>query len=241
MPFPLNVRLDALIACQRQCCLCHERKHTRMQCHHIIQEADNGPDIFENCIPLCPDCHAEVLAFNPKHPFGGTPYHPEELKRRRDDWYAAVNRTSIDLATQLHRSPAQYPHSKPSRGSVSFNYSHYDGFYRLGEGNCEFLTHWTKSSNWDIQCFRDNTNVSIALPPKNIRLQDIIDASLLHFASRIQRPQVGQFAVFENHRGRYAAVKILKIEDDTRNQPEDLLVFDYWILEDGSDDFSKIV
>lgn len=240
MPFPLSIRLDALIACQRQCCLCHERKHTRMQCHHIVPEASGGPDSYENCIPLCPDCHAEVLAFNPKHPFGATPYHAEELKRRRDDWYTVVQRRAQDLAINLHRSPSAYPHSRTGSGNVSFNYSHHDGFYRLGEGNHEFLTHWTKSSDSNIQCYRDGTNVSVALAPKDVTLRDLKDASLLHFGSRVQRPQLGQFAVLENHAGRYAAIKILRIQDDTRGHPEDLLVFDYWILEDGSDDFSRV-
>jgi len=46
--------------------------------------------------------------------------------------------------------------------------------------------------------------------------------------------------VLENHCGRYAAIKIMKIQDDTRGASEDLLVFDYWILEDGGDDFSRI-
>ncbi len=212
-----------------------------MQCHHIVPEAEGGPDTFDNCIPVCPDCHAEVMAFNSKHPFGGTPYHPQELKRRRDDWYALVERRSKDLAIDLHRHPLNYPHNNAVRGNASFNYSHYDGFYRLGEGNYEFLTHWTKSSDSSIYCYRDGSNVSVALAPKNIRLQDITDASLLHFDSRVQTVQLGQFAVFENHCNRYAAVKILKIEDDTRGHPEDVLVFDYWILADGSDDFSTIV
>jgi hypothetical protein len=240
MAFPLNVRLDALIACQRQCCLCHERKHTRMQCHHIIQEADGGPNIFENCIPLCPDCHAEVLAFNPKHPIG-TPYYPEELKRRRDDWYTNVKRSSHELATNLHRGPSTYPHNKLSRGQASFDYSNYNGFYRLGEGNYEFLTRWTKGSDTTIYCYRDSTNLSIALAPKDSRLQDITDASLLDFSSRVRSPELGRFVVLENHCGRYAAIKIVKIQDDSRGHAADFLVFDYWILEDGSDDFSKIV
>src|SRR5204863_4912147 len=129
VPFPLSVRLEALIVCQRHCCLCHQRKHTRLTCHHIVPEADKGPDTFDNCIPLCPDCHAEVMAFNPKHPSGSTPYHPEELRRRRDDWYASIKRRSQDLATDLQRSPLNYPNSRSLRGTVSFNYSHYDGFY----------------------------------------------------------------------------------------------------------------
>ena len=161
MPFPQSIRIEALLACQRHCCLCHERKHTRLQCHHIVQSADGGADSFDNCIPLCPDCHSEVRAFNPRHPVGATPYHPAELLRRRDDWYAAVRRRSQDLATNLHPSPSAYPASTGTRGRASFNYSHFDGFYRLGEGNYEFLTHWTKSSDWDIQCYRDGTNISV--------------------------------------------------------------------------------
>jgi hypothetical protein len=240
MQFPAKVRLNALIACQRQCCLCHERKHTRIQCHHIIPEADNGPGTFDNCIPLCPDCHAEVMAFNAKHPFGGTPYSIEELKRRRDDWYAAVRRRSEDLDINLHRSPLNYPHSTGLQGRVAFNYSHFDGFHRLGVGHQEFLTHWVKSSNMNIQCCRDGTNVAVALPPKNTELRDIREASLLHFGSRVQRPQLGQYVVFENHEGRYAAARIVTIQDDTRGHSEDLLVIDYWILEDGSDDFASL-
>jgi len=211
-----------------------------MQCHHIIQEADGGPDSLDNCLPLCPDCHAEVQAYNPRHPSGGTPYHSIELTRRRDDWYMIVKRKSQELATNLHHCSASYPHCKLMRGTVQFNYSHYNGFYRLGEGSYEFLTHWTKSSDTNIQCYRDGTNISIALPAKDIRLQEIRDASLLHYSSRVQRPQLGQFVVFENHNSRYAAAKILKIHDVTRGHSEDLLSFEYWILDDDTDDFSNI-
>jgi len=208
-------------------------------CHHIVHDADGGPNDFNNCIPLCPDCHAEVTAYNPRHLFGVTPYYPEELRRRRDDWYAVIKRRSNELAATLHRRPANYPHSISIHGTAAFNYSHFDGFYRLGEGNCEFLTRWTKGSDRSIHCYSDGTNVSVALAPKNALLQEITEAGRLHFGSRVQSPQLGQFAVFENHMCRYAAVKILKIQDNTRADAEDLLVFEYWILEDGSVDFSS--
>jgi hypothetical protein len=179
------------------------------------------------------------MAFSPKHPFGATPYHPSELKRRRDDWYATVARRSQDLATNLHHTPLNYPHSKLPRGTASFNYSHHDGFYRLGEGNYEFLSHWSKASDSSIHCYRDGTNVSVALAPKGTALNQITEASLLHFDSRVQTPQRNQIVVLENHVGRYAAIRIIKIQDDSRNDPEDLLVFDYWILQDGGEDFSS--
>ena len=241
MPFPAVVRLEALIACQRQCCLCNERKHTRMQCHHIIQEADGGPDTFENCIPLCPDCHAEVQAFNPRHPFGGTPYHPSELKRRRDDWYAAVGERSKALAADLHRSPLRYPVSPALRGQAAFDYTHHDGFYRLGKGNSEFLTHWSRADDDSIHCYSDETNISIALVRKGGVLQDVKNASLLHYGSRVQTPLLNQIVVLENHAARYAAIKIIKIRDSSRQDDEDQLVFDYWILEDGTEDFSLVL
>jgi hypothetical protein len=240
MPFSQSTRLEALIACQRYCCLCHHRKHTRIQCHHIVPEAAGGPDTYDNCIPLCPDCHAEVKAFNPQHPVGSTPYHREELIRRRDDWYGVISRRSNDLADRLHRAPGKYPHSAALFGRIAFNYSNHDGFCRLGEGNCEFLTHWTKASDTTIHCFTDGTNVDLALAPRGSGLRELSDASLLDFSSRNRTPQIGQFLVFENHAARYAAAKVVAIQDDTRASVEDSLVFDYWILEDGSDDFSAI-
>lgn len=76
--------------------------------------------------------------------------------------------------------------------------------------------------------------------PKDVQLRDIKDASLLDFTSRVRSPQIGQIVIFENHQTRYAAAQIRGIQDDTRNDRVDRLVFDYWILDDGSDDFSTI-
>ena len=240
MPFPLDVRLQALVACQRYCCLCHERKHTRLQCHHILPEADGGPDTFENCIPLCPDCHTEVMAFNPRHLSGSTPYHRDELIRRRDDWYAVVARRSHDLATHLHRTPTQYPSNTAMSGRAALDYSSHDGFFRLGSGSCEFLTHWSKADDTSIYCYSDSTNLVLAVAPMGTELSAISDASLLDFTSRVRTPRIGQLVVFENHASRYAAARIAKIEDDTRGASRDWLEFDFWILESGGDDFSQM-
>lgn len=240
MPFPLRVRLEALIACQRHCCLCHQRKHTRLQCHHIVPEADGGPDTSENCIPLCPDCHAEVLAFNPRHPVGATPYRAEELIRRRDDWYAVVARRSHDLAAPLHRKPAQYPANQAMAGRAAFDYSNHDGFFRIGAGNCEFLTHWSKAGSTSVHCYSDGTNLVLAVAPTGTKLSALSDASLLDFTSRVRTPTLEQIVVFENHASRYAAARIATIEDNTRGASRDWLEFDFWILDDGTDDFSRV-
>jgi hypothetical protein len=101
MPFPQSVREEALVACERRCCLCHRLKHTKMECHHIIPGADGGDDTFDNCIPLCLECHGEVCAYNPMHPVG-TQYSVKELKRRRDAWYAKVKTSPTVQRDERH-------------------------------------------------------------------------------------------------------------------------------------------
>ena len=60
-----------------------------MELHHITQRSDGGGDTFDNCIPLCFDCHAEVKAYNPRHP-KGRQFTETELKAHRDNWYQKV-------------------------------------------------------------------------------------------------------------------------------------------------------
>ena len=87
MSFPKGVADKALIACGRHCCICHEFCGTKMNLHHIKQVAGGGEDTFDNCIPLCFDCHSDVGSYNPNHPLGRK-YSEAELKGHRDNWYA---------------------------------------------------------------------------------------------------------------------------------------------------------
>jgi hypothetical protein len=90
MPFPDAVKERALLACKRRCCLCEEHVHTLVECHHVVQEKDGGDNSFDNCIPLCLNCHGKVASYNPGHPIGNQ-YRPSELKKRRNDFYAKMN------------------------------------------------------------------------------------------------------------------------------------------------------
>ncbi len=89
MGFGKTVTEDALVACGRHCCVCHKFCGTKIELHHIIQTKDDGEDTFDNCIPLCFDCHADVKSYNPKHP-KGKKFTESELKRHRDNWYKKV-------------------------------------------------------------------------------------------------------------------------------------------------------
>jgi hypothetical protein len=87
--FSPAVKAAALAACGRHCCICHKFCGTKIECHHILHEAEARPDTFENCIPVCFDCHADMRSYDFKHP-KGTKYTPDELRQHRERWYEKV-------------------------------------------------------------------------------------------------------------------------------------------------------
>ncbi len=89
MTFPSEVAERALLDSGRCCCLCHKFCSSKIELHHIEAKADGGEDTYDNCIPLCFDCHAEVRAYDPKHP-KGRKFTTSELKGHRDRWYEKV-------------------------------------------------------------------------------------------------------------------------------------------------------
>lgn len=100
MSFNQTVSEKSLIACGRNCCICHKFCGTKIELHHIKQKAEGGEDSFENCLPLCFDCHADVMQYNPNHP-KGKKYSISELKKHRDNWYLKVERSSGTIVTDV--------------------------------------------------------------------------------------------------------------------------------------------
>lgn len=89
MAFSEEIKNKAMIACGRCCCVCHKFCGNNMEVHHIKARAEGGQDIYENAIPLCFDCHAEVRQYDPKHP-KGIKFTEKELIMHRDEWYRKV-------------------------------------------------------------------------------------------------------------------------------------------------------
>lgn len=89
MSFSKEISEMALLLSGRCCCICHKFCGNKIELHHIVPVSEGGQDNFENCIPLCLDCHAEVCSYNDKHP-KGKKYSVTELKKHRDAWYANV-------------------------------------------------------------------------------------------------------------------------------------------------------
>ena len=94
MPFSPETKTRMFVRCGRLCCLCLKQCGTNIEAAHIVGASENGPDDEENGIPLCFDCHAEVGAYNDKHPRGNK-FRPQELKARRDRVYRLVESGAI--------------------------------------------------------------------------------------------------------------------------------------------------
>lgn len=101
MGFSKKIVEDALISSGRHCCLCHKFCGTKIELHHIKQRKNGGEDSFDNCLPLCFDCHADVMQYNSEHP-KGKKYTITELKRHRYNWFKKIKKNTGSIVTDLN-------------------------------------------------------------------------------------------------------------------------------------------
>lgn len=105
----------------------------KIELHHIKQQSEGGEDTFENCIPLCFDCHAEVKAYDPRHP-KGRKFTETELRAHRDNWYRKVADSGGIIALPEHIDMDRKLFSEirailPSEGVIRFiRFNNYAGF-----------------------------------------------------------------------------------------------------------------
>ena len=122
MAFPNEVKIKAFVACGRRCCICHKFCGNNMEIHHIHPHALGGDDTFENAIPLCLDCHAEVGQYNPSHP-KGTKFSEKELKEHRDNWYRKVKEERVTKNINTSFEPIRVYKTKDSEPIYLVNVS----------------------------------------------------------------------------------------------------------------------
>ncbi|WP_057940575.1 HNH endonuclease [Algoriphagus resistens] len=94
MGFPPNIKEKELISSARHCCVCHRFTGVNVEVHHIKQEADGGPNTFENAISLCFDCHSFAGHYNNRHP-KETKYSQSELIKAKLNWHKLVKTNYI--------------------------------------------------------------------------------------------------------------------------------------------------
>ncbi|MCY4114486.1 MAG: TIR domain-containing protein [Chloroflexi bacterium] len=127
-------------------------------------------------------------------------------------------------------------------GEVVFDYSSHNGRYVIGRDTLEFETVWTKASDTSIHVYNHSPSINgIALAPRKLQsISQVTGAELLDYTSDWQTPRVGQIVLFRNTHGFYAAVQVLAIKGDIRDDDCDELRFRYVIQPDGLDSFGGI-
>ena len=75
MPFPEKIKLEAKRKSHFACVICHQ---PFVEVHHILPEADNGPDDLDNAAPLCGSCHDL---------FGANPVKRKQIREMGDFWW----------------------------------------------------------------------------------------------------------------------------------------------------------
>ena len=131
------------------------------------------------------------------------------------------------------------PASGAMSGEVTFDYGAFNGRYIIGTGATEFETLWSKGSDTSIHLLNDPPTIhGIAIARGATSFEQISDASTYDFTSRARTLRPGEIAILRNSNGFYAAVQIVRVEDDSRGAQSDALTMRYMILPGGQKDFT---
>jgi hypothetical protein len=99
-----------------------------MQIHHIDPNAAGGSGDYENGIPVCLDCHAEIESKSNM----GRSFSPEELKLHRDRWLDTISKQPEVLLrsseTQKEAGPLEALHSEMEFNRVAVGGARDDAF-----------------------------------------------------------------------------------------------------------------
>lgn len=75
MAFSEELKLAIKKKAHFACCLCHT---LGVEIHHVVPQAEGGPDTEDNAAPLCPTCHEM---------YGANPQKRKFIREARDFWY----------------------------------------------------------------------------------------------------------------------------------------------------------
>lgn len=109
MPFNRQEVAALLVRCHRRCCICHRFCGTKIETDHIVPAAETADHSIENAIPVCFDCHAEIHAYNPRHPRGRR-FNADELRAHKEQWLKICETRPeifVEAARQVDIGPLQ--------------------------------------------------------------------------------------------------------------------------------------
>lgn len=109
---PEEVRTRLFLWCARHCCFCGKSCTTNIEIHHIDRDSSNND--LDNLIPVCFDCHGELVHYSPEHP-KGSKYRDREIKTRREQIYELHTRQylrPVDIKISRFMHHATDPNGK---------------------------------------------------------------------------------------------------------------------------------
>lgn len=83
MAFSELVKLSVKRKAHFRCCICQA---IGVEVHHILPQAEGGPDTEDNAAPLCPTCHDT---------YGANPQKRKFIRETRDFWYDFCERRFV--------------------------------------------------------------------------------------------------------------------------------------------------
>lgn len=137
--------------------------------------------------------------------------------------------------------PLRKPKYKKGRltGKVTFDYSNNNGSFTIGRSELLFETKWSKASDVSIHLYNDPPSINGVAVAKGVsKISDLKDASQYDMSSRVRTIQELEIAILKNNYNNYAAIRVIDIKDNTRNDDKDSLSFEYVINPNGKSDFS---
>lgn len=115
MPFSDDLKLAIKKRADFTCCWCLDRRQI-VEIHHIVPQAQDGPNTEDNAAPLCGSCHSL---------YGDNPRLRKEMRARRDQWYTQCETRlifawpTVPASPLLDRSEITYVTEQPSKGGVN--------------------------------------------------------------------------------------------------------------------------
>ena len=132
------------------------------------------------------------------------------------------------------------PHMTSLIGEVLWSDYNRGEQFVIGRDDLKFETMWSKSNADSIHVYSDPLSIEgVALASGYTSIGQIMAARYLDYRGRYRTPREGEIIVIRNVNGFYAAVQVLDVKDNTREDDVDELRFRYVIQSDGSDDFSE--
>lgn len=122
------------------------------------------------------------------------------------------------------------------------DYNKYNGKFHIGEGDYKFTLQFGNSGTDKIYIYKDPPNIkSIALAKNFDEISKIKNASSWQFDFTKRRIMTsdGQIVILENKNGYFACVRIIQVTDSTREDKQDMVVFEYVINKRRGTNFWK--